>query len=72
MLRSEVFVNNLRLWESCDKIRESLLAGERGLVMKCKFCLAEIGEEETVCPLCGKELTEAEEIEKTAEMEEKE
>jgi len=26
--------------------------------MKCKFCLAEIEEDVTVCPLCGKELTE--------------
>ena len=31
--------------------------------MKCKFCLAEIEEDVTVCPLCGKELTEAEEEE---------
>ena len=30
--------------------------------MKCKFCLAEIEEDVTVCPLCGKELTEAEEV----------
>ena len=29
--------------------------------MKCKFCLAEIEDNVTVCPLCGKELTEAEE-----------
>ncbi len=27
--------------------------------MKCKFCLAEIEEDVTVCPVCGKELTEA-------------
>ena len=24
--------------------------------MKCKFCLAEIEDDVTVCPLCGKEL----------------
>lgn len=29
--------------------------------MKCKYCLAEIEEDVTVCPLCGKNLTEAEE-----------
>lgn len=44
--------------------------------MKCKYCLAEIEEGVTVCPLCGKELTEAEETpaeeiaEATAEAEE--
>lgn len=42
-------------------IRIYLLAGERGTIMKCKFCLAEIEEDVTVCPLCGKELTETEE-----------
>ncbi|MBR2936952.1 MAG: peptidylprolyl isomerase [Oscillospiraceae bacterium] len=30
--------------------------------MKCKFCFAELEEGVTVCPLCGKELTEPEEI----------
>ena len=29
--------------------------------MKCKFCLAELEEDVTVCPLCGKELKETEE-----------
>ena len=29
--------------------------------MKCKFCFAELEEDVTVCPLCGKELTEPEE-----------
>ncbi len=29
--------------------------------MKCKYCLAEIGEDVTVCPVCGKDLNEAEE-----------
>lgn len=28
--------------------------------MKCKFCFAELEEDVTVCPLCGKDLTEAE------------
>ena len=40
-------------------IRIYLLTGERGTIMKCKFCLAEIEEDVTVCPVCGKELTEA-------------
>lgn len=30
--------------------------------MVCKFCLAEIDEDVTVCPLCGKELEKTEEI----------
>lgn len=30
--------------------------------MKCKFCFAELNEDVTVCPACGKDLTETEEI----------
>ena len=37
--------------------------------MKCKFCFAELSEDVTVCPVCGKELVQAEEtpVEETAE-----
>ena len=37
--------------------------------MKCKFCFAEIEEDVTVCPVCGKALEETEEtpVEETAE-----
>ena len=34
-------------------IRIYLLTGERGTIMKCKFCLAEIEEDVTICPVCG-------------------
>ena len=43
-------------------IRIYLNAGERGTYMKCKYCSAEIEEGVTVCPECGKELTETEEV----------
>ena len=29
--------------------------------MKCKFCFAELNEDVTVCPVCGKALEETEE-----------
>ena len=37
--------------------------------MQCKFCLAELADDATVCPLCGKDLTETEEtpVEETVE-----
>lgn len=35
-----------------------LVTGERGTFMKCKFCFAEIEQDVTVCPVCGKDLTE--------------
>ena len=35
--------------------------------MKCKFCLAELEDNATVCPLCGKDLTEETPVEETAE-----
>ena len=40
--------------------------------MKCKFCFAELDEDVTVCPACGKELTEAEEAPVEAAAEETE
>lgn len=42
--------------------------------MVCKFCFAELDEDVTVCPLCGKELKETEEIptEETVEIPEEE
>ena len=38
--------------------------------MKCKFCFAELNEDVTVCPVCGKALEEAEEtsVEETVEI----
>lgn len=37
------------------------MMGERGMNMKCKFCFAELEEEASVCPVCGKALIETSE-----------
>ena len=38
--------------------------------MKCKFCFAEVDDDVTVCPICGKALEETEEtpVEETVEI----
>ena len=51
---------------------DRLRIGERGMNMNCKYCNAELTEETSVCPVCGKEQNEAEEttlevVENTAE-----
>lgn len=40
--------------------------------MKCKYCFAEVEEDVTICPICGKELTEEETSEQTTAEETKE
>ena len=40
--------------------------------MKCKFCFAEVEDDVTICPLCGKDLTEEEVEEETEEIVEEE
>ena len=40
--------------------------------MKCKYCFAEVEEDATICPICGKELTEEETSEEVAKETEEE
>ena len=37
------------------------MQGERGIIMKCKYCYAELQENAEVCPVCGKLLIKEEE-----------
>ena len=72
------FVNKvgflLQFWEEYDRVTMTLspVSGQEEALMNCKFCGAQMGEDEKICPCCGKDntLEETNPVEETTPAEE--